>query len=203
MQTTLERPTPSPPRVSQVEAQGTADAYLMTVLGMDYAATSGTYAQGQWHFLIRCQRTNVTQPCLVGRVAVDAQTGSVMPLTADYVRETQECAAWEAARLRGELARDDDGYVSRHQARRLARRWLDEHLAMKYSAQGGLWIPLDPPVWQFAIAFSLQGIQLEPLGVIDVNAQTGIVIPLNDDQLNNLRERVRAVIQHRQPAAAH
>ncbi len=202
MQTTLERPISSPPRVSQAEAHETAGAYLMAVLGVDYAATNGTYAQGRWHFLIGCQRTNVNQPCIVGRVAVDAQTGSVITLPADQLRETRECADWEVARLRGELARDADGYVSRHQARRLARRWLDQQLAMKYSASGGLWMPLDPPVWQFSIAFSLQDVHLDPLGVIDVNAQTGTVIPLSAHQLNHLRERVRAVIQHRQPVAA-
>ena len=83
-----------------------------------------------------------------------------------------------------------------------SRRWLDQQLAMKYSASGGLWIPLDPPVWQFSIAFSLQDVHLDPLGVIDVNAQTGTVLPLSTHQLNHLRERVRAVIQHRQPVAA-
>ena len=125
----------------------------------------------------------------------------MIPLTSDQLREVRECADWEVARTRGELARDVDGYVSRHQANRLARRWLDQHLANEICCKGGIFIPLATPVWQFSIAFSLSDLHLEPLGVIDVDAQTGDVKPLNNDQLENLRGRVRVVIQHRTPTA--
>lgn len=201
MQATLAVPTTSPPTVSQADAQRIVDTYLIQTLGAEYRASSGTYGNGLWSFLIRCHRDGVQQPCLVGRVSVDAQ-GAVILLTDDQLREIRECADWEVARVRGELARDATGYVSRHQARRLARRWLDQHLAMKFGASGGLLIPLDPPVWQFAIYFSLHELHLEPLGVIDVDAQTGAVKPLSHDHLQTLRERVRAVIQHRTPATA-
>jgi len=70
-------------------------------------------------------------------------------------------------------------------------------LAMKFGASDGLFILLDPPLWQFSINFHLQDLHLAPLGVINVDAQTGAVHPLPDDQLDNLRERVCAVIQPR------
>jgi hypothetical protein len=191
--------------VSQVDAQHAVGAYLANTLGAAYRAVSGTYEHGLWSFLILYHCAGVNQPCIVGRVAVNAQGtfghGDVIPLTEDQLREVRECADWEMARFRGELSRDADGYVSRHQARRLARRWLDQHLAMKYGASGGIFIPLAAPVWQFSIYFNLQDLHLEPLGVIDVDAQTGDVKPLNNDQLENLRERVRVIIQHRAPAA--
>jgi hypothetical protein len=202
MQTTLDRPTTSPPTISEADAQRAAQAYLTEALGAEYAATRGAYVNGRWDLSIRCTRAGVKQPCVVGRLSIDAQTGTVIPLTSEHLREIRECAEWEAARVRGELARDAAGYVSRHQARRLARRWLDRHLAMKYGASDGLLIPLAPPVWQFSIYFSLQDVYLEPLGLIDVDAMTGDVKPLSDEQLESLRERVRAVIQHQEPAAA-
>lgn len=205
MRAILDRPMTTTPTASQLDAQCAADAYLTQILGAEYRAVSGADEQEGWSFLIRWHPAGVQPPCIVGRVSVKARGTfgrvEVTPLTADQVREVCECAEWEKARVRGKLARDAAGYVSRHQARRLARRWLDQHLAMKYGANDGIFIPLSPPVWQFSICFRLQNLHLEPLGVIDVDAQTGAVKPLNNDQLENLRERVRAVIQHRTPAA--
>jgi hypothetical protein len=197
MQATLDIPISSPSPVNEDTALRAAQVYLAGTLGADYVTTRGFYKNGCWEFLIRYHHPDVQQPCVVGRIVLDAQTGRVIPLTLDQLREIHECAAWEVARLRGELARDAEGYVSRHEARRLARRWLDQQLSMKYSASGGLLIPLDPPVWQFSIEFRLQEFCLEPLGIIDVDALSGTVKPLSDEQLETLRERVRAVIKHR------
>ena len=197
MQAIRELPMTKLPGANQAAAQGAVEAYLMAGLGAAYKASAGSFRQDRWDFLIRCQRADLQQPCIVGRVAFDAQTGVVIALTPDQIREIRECTEWEAARVRGELARTADGYVSRHQARRLVRRWLDQHLAMKFGASDGLFIFLNPPLWQFSIHFHLQDLHLAPLGVIDVDAQTGAVKPLADDQLDNLRERVRAVIQPR------
>ena len=146
MQAILDIPTTTTPTVSQTDAQRTADAYLTTTLGSESRAVSGTCEQDGWSFLIRCHRAATHQPCIVGRLSVNVQTPfghtRVIPLTSDHLREVRECADWGVARTRGELARDVDGYVSRHQARQLARRWLDQHLAMKYAAKGGIFIPL-------------------------------------------------------------
>lgn len=206
MQATLDIPTTLTPPISQADAQRTANTYLLNTLGAEYCAVSGAYENGLWSFLIHCHQADVNQPCIVGRVSVAAHgtwgRGGVIPLTEEQIREVRECANWEAARVRGELARDEHGCVSRHQARRLARRWLDQHVAMKYDAGGGIFIPLDSPVWQFSINFNLRDFRLEPLGVIDVDAQTGDVKPLSNDQIQTLRERVRAIIQSRQSSAA-
>lgn len=77
----------------------------------------------------------------------------------------------------------------------MARRWLDQHLSMKFSATGGQWLPLNSPLWQFTIEFTLQAVPLQALGVITVNAQTGVVTPIPVEQLDHLREHVRAAIE--------
>jgi hypothetical protein len=202
MQATLDIPTVNPPRVSEDAAQRAADTYLADALGPEYHATNGAYQRDRWTFFICCRRTDLQHSCVVGRVSIDARTGVVLPLTGDQLREVREVVDWEVARGQGELARDANGYLSRHQARRLARRWLDQHLSMKYGASGGLLIPLDPPVWQFSITFRLQALHLEPLGLIDVDAVSGAVKPLTTEQLAILQERVRAVIQSEAPTAA-
>jgi hypothetical protein len=181
--------------ITLAQTRRMVDAYLRRVLGPDYLC-----APAENGFFIQCHRADVTQPCIVGRVPVEA--GAVRPLSDDQLQEIRECAEWAAARVRGELARDTDGYVLRHQARRLARRWLDAHLSMKFRATGGVFIPVAPPVWQFSISFNLPTLHLAPLGVIDVNALTGEVVALDDRQLATIRERVRAVIQHQQLAPA-
>lgn len=179
------------------------DHYVAVALGPAYSTSNVSQQTAGWSVLIRYQNPLLPQPCIVGRIFVNEaflvrRNGTVdltTPLTAEQLQEIRETAAWEVARQHGELARNEDGYLSRHQARRLARRWLDQHLSMKFSAAGGQWLPLNPPLWQFTIEFTLQAVQLESLGVITVNAQTGAVPPLPVEQLHHLREHVRATIQ--------
>lgn len=199
------------------ECQGTVqavskdvDRYLVTALGPAYTASNPTQQAGGLTFLIRYQDGLLPQPCIVGRILVNKDypathngtAGLMKLLTKEQVQEIRETAAWEVARQRGELARNEDGYLSRHQARRLARRWLDQHLSMKFSATGGQWLPLNPPLWQFTIEFTLQAVPLQALGVITVNAQTGVVTPIPVEQIDHLREHVRAAIQLCAPSPA-
>lgn len=187
---------------SERKVRNTVDYYLAGALGPAYSASHLSQQTAGWSILIRYQNPLLPQPCIVGRVFVDkdflsTRNGTVdltTPLTAEHLQEIRETAAWEVARQRGELARNEDGYLSRHQARRLARRWLDQHLSMKFSAAGGQWLPSNPLLWQFTIEFTLQTVQLKSLGVITVNAQTGAVTPLSVEQLDHLREHVRAAI---------
>jgi hypothetical protein len=201
MQATIEISTKRTPAVSQDMARRSAQTYLADVLGANYDTGSSYYEKNCWVFSIRGSYVDVKQSFVVGHISIDAQTGAVISLTPDDLREIRECTEWEAARLRGELARDAAGYISRHQARRLARRWLDHHLSMKYGASGGLLIPLEPPVWQFSVYFHLHDVYLEPLAIIDVDARSGEVKPLSDEQLAIVQERVRAIIQHGAPPA--
>jgi hypothetical protein len=189
-------------RIEQ-KVQDAVDHYLAVALGPAYSSSNVSQQTAGWSVLIRYQNPLLPQPCIVGRIFVNEaflvrRNGTVglnTLLTAEQLQEIWETSAWEVARQRGELARNEDGYLSRHQARRLARRWLDQHLSMKFSAAGGQWLSRNPPLWQFTIEFTLQAVQLESLGVITVNAQTGTVTPLPVEQLDHLREHVGAAIQ--------
>lgn len=197
-------------QLTEKQARQLVDRYLADALGPAYVSSTTTDQAERWSFLVQYQDPRLPQPCIVGRVFVNGDSftirngeiGSVIPLTSEQLQEICETAAWEVARRRGELARNEKGYLSRHQARRLARRWLDQHLSMKFGATGGQWVSRNPPVWQFSIEFNLQDVHLESLGVMTVDAQTGAVTPLSLEQLDHLREHVRVAIQlHSQTAA--
>ena len=139
---------------------------------------------------------------IVGSVIVDATTGQVRPLTADQLRDLREAGAVQAAQARGELARDKDGYVLRYHARIKASVWISDRTDLKVGTTGGVFLAIEPPMWRFAIDFHLTDIYLDPLDVIDVDAQTGQIIPLTDAQLQNIRGCIRAAQRYQTLAAA-
>jgi hypothetical protein len=171
-------------------------------LGTDYYCGSGEQHAHFWTFFICYAGVDHKRHPVVGRLTVDAATSDVHALSDEEIREIRECAAWENARIHGRLARDADGYVLRHHARRLARRWISEQLTMNFSAAGGIFVPLTSPIWQFAITFDLGSVHLEPLGTIDVNALTGDVRPLSPTQLKTIEERVHAIVEFQTLATA-
>ena len=182
--------------------QQIANAYLSTMVGPAYRVGQSVLRQGQWHYRVLCQRPDLQRTPIVGSITVDAKTGQVNPLTADQVRDLREASAVQAAQARGELARDEEGYILRYHARIKATVWISDQTDLKVGATGGVFLPLDPPVWRFAIDFHLADTYLNPLGVIDVNAQTGQVIPVTTDLLHNIRGCVRAAQRHQTLAAA-
>ena len=182
--------------------QQIANAYLSTMVGPAYRVGQSVLRQGQWHYRVLCQRPDLQRTPIVGSITVDAKTGQVNPLTADQVRDLREASAVQAAQARGELARDEEGYILRYHARIKATVWISDETDLKVGATGGVFLPLDPPIWRFAIDFHLAETYLNPLGVIDVNAQTGQVIPVTTDLLHNIRGCVRAAQRHQTLAAA-
>ena len=182
--------------------QQIANAYLSTMVGPAYSVGQSVLRQGQWHCRVLCQRPDLQRTPIVGSITVDVKTGQVNPLTADQVRDLREAGAVQAAQARGELARDEEGYILRYHARIKATVWISDETDLKVGATGGVFLPLDPPIWRFAIDFHLAETYLNPLGVIDVNAQTGQVIPVTTDLLHNIRGCVRAAQRHQTLAAA-
>lgn len=202
MHAVLESSPPTPLSNGVNSVQQIANAYLSTVLGPAYRVGQSILRQGQWHCRVLCQRPDLQRTPIVGSITVDAKTGQVNPLTADQLRDLREAGAVQAAQARGELARDEDGYILRYHARIKATVWISDQTDLKVGATGGFFLPLDPPVWRFAIDFHLADVYLNPLGVIDVNAQTGQVISITNDQLQNIRGCVRAAQRDQTLAAA-
>jgi hypothetical protein len=181
--------------VNEVEARRNADVYLTNWLGLAYGTGHGYLRVGRWCFMVTCRHPAQNRPAVIGVMAVDATTGQVNPLTGEQIRNLQEAGAVQAAQVHGELARDEQGYVLRYHARIKASVWISDRIDLKVGANGGVFLPLEPPLWRFSIDLTLADEQLEPLGVIDVDATTGQVVPLTSEQLQLIRECVRAAKQ--------
>ncbi len=188
---------------TEIDAQAIADRYLATILDTNYRAMDGFFGNGHWYFLLRYQNAEHELIGTGAKLVVDAQHQTVIPLTDEQIQDLAESPAVLTAQAHGTLARDQHGYVLRYQAKRIAIAYLRDHLSMHYSATGGLLAPLHPPVWRFPIRFQMARIgERAPLGMISVNSQTGKVIPLRNPQLQQIRKRVDALIQHRELASA-
>lgn len=181
--------------VTASQAQVSAHTYLATTLGPTYTAGHHYLRNGRWCFMVISQANNLPRPPVVGVITVDATTGQVYPLTVEHIRDMHEASAVQAAQAPRELARDKQGYLLRYQARIKASVWISDRVDLKVGANGGAFLPLNPPVWRFSIALTRGEQHLDPLGVIDVDATTGQVCPLTDEQLQAIRGCVRAAKQ--------
>jgi hypothetical protein len=89
-------------------------------------------------------------------------------------------------------------------ARRAANGYLSREVGIAFGAIEGVFVPLEHPIWQFAIQFHLPRLgQLGVMGIVDVNAQTGDPIPLPRQIIDSIQDRADAIVQFRtQPATA-
>jgi hypothetical protein len=198
MQATLEVSIADAPSLSESEAQRIATAYVATRIDPSFEAVSGALYESKplersvWRFIIR----SALGP--VGIIQVDVRTGNVIPLTENEIRVLQEKAAIFVAKNHGQLPVDEHGFVLGEYARRQADSYLGMGVSLFYSATNGVYIPLERPIWQFAIQVRLPRLGvLGILGTLDVDARTGDVIPLNYRQIKKIRERADAIVQFR------
>jgi len=186
--------------MSQADAQQVATEYVVSHIDPTFAVVSGFLAareRSQWRFII-CSPHGP-----LGYLRVDAETGTVKALTADELRIVQERALIAEAESRGELPVAGQGYVPAEYARRRANGYLTDQLSLHYSATEGALVPLNRPVWRFAIRFRLPRLSSpEILGALDVDAQTGEPIPLTTHQLHHIQYRTHALIRSQPLATA-
>ena len=152
MQTVLDRPTTSTPAVSEADAQRVASEYVISHIDPAFAVVSGfllARERSQWRFILRSPHGPL------GYLRIDAETGAVQALSADELRIIRERALIAEAESRGELPVEAHGYVPTEYARRRANGYLIDQLSLHYSATNGIFVPLSPPVWRFAIQFRL------------------------------------------------
>jgi hypothetical protein len=203
MQAVLDAPTTNTPTTSQADAQRAATAYVATHIDPSFAVVSGAWVHrplrgdGVWQFVIRCAQGPLDA------IEVDAQTGKVIPLAEDKIRIIREKAAIYAARQQGAVPVDAHGYVLGEYARRRAERYLSEEIGMFFNAADPVFVPGESPRWQVTIVFKRYHRGPFTLGIMDVSAQTGEVIPLSKLQRKRIRERAHALVAvHPQTAAA-
>jgi hypothetical protein len=202
MQTVFDVPTIEKFTASQADACRAASAYVRAHLDPSFEVVDGVryyykpLRREIWQFVIRCAHGPLDA------IAVDAQTGAVIPLAEKKIRLIQEKAAIYAARKHSVAPVDAQGYVLAEYARRQASTYLDEHISMFYEGADPVFVPGEPPLWQVTIVFKQYHLGPFVLGVMDVNAQTGEPLPLSATQLKRIRERTRAIIGHQTPAPA-
>ena len=81
-------------------------------------------------------------------------------------------------------------------ARRAANRYLSRTVGIPFGAVTGVFIPLTPPVWQFAIEFRLPRLgELGIMGTIDVDATTGEPLSLASAEIHKIQERANVIVQ--------
>lgn len=189
--------------VSQVDAQRAASAYVAAHIDQTFEVVAGERYHSQplgrelWRFFIRCAHGPL------GGLKVDAQTGAVIALSVDQIRMVRERAVIAAAHSQQRLATDGQGYVLAEYARRKANGYLSMEVSLFCSASDEMFIPLTPPIWQFAIRFGLPSLgELGILGTLDVDAQTGEPVPLTNKQIKRIQERANAIVQFRTQKAA-
>jgi hypothetical protein len=92
--------------------------------------------------------------------------------------------------------------VSPEAARRAANSYLVTYVAMVLRAgQPGLVIG-EPAVWRLPLDMHLRGIgYVATLGALDVDAQTGEVLPLSASQIQAIQERASDIIIRLTPEA--
>lgn len=195
MQTTLDRRSTSA-TVSEAEAQRVASTYVATFIDPTFEVVDGALYYSKplgrtiWQFILRCPQGPLDA------IAVDAHTGSVIPLTHDEIRVRRERAVIAAAQTQSVLPLDEHGYVLAEYARRKADGYLGMDIGLFCSATDGVLIPLERPIWQFAIRFGLPRLgELGILSTLDVDAQTGEPIPLTPKQIKRMRARADAIVK--------
>jgi hypothetical protein len=194
----------SAPTISQAAAQRAARIYVANHIDPAFevidAARFHSKPLGReiWQFIIRCEHAPLDA------IDVDAQTGTVIPLTPEAIQAVREKAAIAEAHKRGVLPVNPHGYVLAEYARRQADSYLGSEVSLFYSATEGAFVPLTRPLWQFLIQVRLPRLgTLGILGTLDVDAQTGEVIPLTQKQIKRIRERADALVEFQtQPTAA-
>jgi hypothetical protein len=188
--------------IREAQARQSASRYLAQTLGATYGLGAGSLRHDRWVFPVLAQQSDAHRVPMVGVIVVNAQTALLEPLSATQIADMQEAGAVQTAQARGELARNEQGYVLRSHARIKASVWISDRVDLKVGASGGAWIPFDDPIWRFSISFHQEEADLEPLGIIDVDATTGRVHPLTPEQIQAIQESVRAAKQHPTLAAA-
>jgi hypothetical protein len=195
MQSTLEVTTRSP-AVSEANAQQAASAYVTAQIDPTFTVVNGTFYYHKvlkreiWQFIIRCEQAPLDA------IYIDAQTGEVIPLLEDQVRMVRERAAIAEAKTHQALPVDEHGYILAEYARRKTNGYLSREVSLFCGATDGVLIPLDHPIWQFAIRFGLPRLgELGILGTIDVDAHSGEVLPLTNQQIKRMRARADAIVE--------
>lgn len=85
-----------------------------------------------------------------------------------------------------------------------ANGYLSKYVGVLFGAEEPVFLQLDRPVWQLSITFKMNDIGPLTVGLLDVDAFTGEVLPLSAEQILMIQERTDAHLKRRplSPATA-
>jgi hypothetical protein len=194
MQTTINGLTTGS-RVRQEDAQHTANSYLRITVAVGLETTSPILVPGNqptWRMLVRlCNREPTTT---VGTLDVDVQTGSVVPLSDEQVEDMRD-------RIKEHMG--EGSGILRPTAQIRANGYLTNYVSLFANADRPVWVADNRPRWRATAFLRLRGQgRVCDLGVIEVDAQTGEVVPLTNQQLQAMRKRVQDAAGRTAVAAA-
>lgn len=188
MQAIVE-PVVATPTTDETTARQVASQYIHTTLGAAYRLEPGFLRahplSSAWRFLVLNQEFNA----VAGYVDVDAETGKIISLPDEQLQDLRERALVQAAKGRKTLARDAQGRVLPFLAKARVNGYLSACVAWFASANGQpALVNGNPPVWRVTTTLRLpEQDKVIELGVIDVNAHTGDVIPLTEQQIQHMQ----------------
>jgi hypothetical protein len=192
MALTIDAPVAS--AIDQLTALQLAKQQVGLRFGEAYTVGKGQQLpNGNWRFLIQFHSAALARPLTCATIQVDSQQRLALPLTKAQVQEAQERVQLALQEAQGEPCVADET-LSLLAAQRVANRYLSDNVGFFFTATEGILIPVMPPVWQFLIQFRLpQSGNIGIFGTLDVDTQTGAVIPLPQTQILTIQRRANAI----------
>ena len=80
--------------------------------------------------------------------------------------------------------------------------YLTKYVGMYFRAVEPVFLPLERPVWQVLVHFQMYDVGPFPIVFLDVDALTGDVLPLTDDQIDTILDRADALVSAHTPTTA-
>jgi hypothetical protein len=182
MQTITDSPLTIPEAISLIEAQRTANSYLLTTVAPGIETASPILIPDDppiWRMRVRvCQRELTAG---VGVIDIDARTGKVVPLTLEQIEDMRDRLTEHSGEAKG---------IVRPRAQINANGYLSNYVSLFAKADRPVFIAGHRPLWRATVFLRLRGHgRVCDLGIIEVDAQTGEVVPLPKKQLQAMRKR--------------
>ncbi len=193
--------------MTEADALCTANEYVKAKLGNAFAVARPRFFEEDcaWSLAIEQRFPDLDTTVTSGRIWVNAKTGLVIPLRDDAIWDVQQCALVRAEHKRGNrIARGDDGLVLPYQAKIKVNAYMSDIVAFFSGAAGQpTLIPGRPPFWRVVTALRLpDDDNVTKLGTVDVNAISGNVVSLTEEEIKARQEQSKHAAQCAKRATA-